>query len=150
MTEAQLDAIRKLKVEDGDVLMLPQDVSPSDINKFMDTLRELATPPERVMVIVGPLDKLSEADMNAAGWYRSAPCGAGLRALPPRPDLRRKGSRNKNSGPGFWSAFLTCFQGQRAFACAGAKISVLTAYRFLDRTTWSLTALRRRHAQHFT
>ncbi|WVM88868.1 hypothetical protein UMZ34_23620 [Halopseudomonas pachastrellae] len=70
MTEAQLDAIRKLKIEDGDVLMLPQDVSPSDINKFMDTLRELATPPERVMVIVGPLDKLSEADMNAAGWYR--------------------------------------------------------------------------------
>ncbi|WVM93470.1 hypothetical protein ULG90_05960 [Halopseudomonas pachastrellae] len=43
MTEAQLDAIRKLKIEDGDVLMLPQDVSPSDINKFMDTLRELAT-----------------------------------------------------------------------------------------------------------
>ena len=70
MTEAQLDAIRKLKIEDGDVLMLPQDVSPSDINQFMDTLRELATPPERVMVIVGPLYKLSEADMNAAGWYR--------------------------------------------------------------------------------
>ncbi|PBK04011.1 hypothetical protein CNQ84_11705 [Pseudomonas abyssi] len=70
MTETQLDAIRKLKIEDGDVLVLPQDVSPSDINQFMDTLRELVSPPQRVLVIGGPIDKLSEADMNAAGWYR--------------------------------------------------------------------------------
>ena len=70
MTEAQLDAIRKLKIEDGDVLVLPQDVSLSDINQFMDTLRELVLPPQRVLVIGGPINKLSEADMNAAGWYR--------------------------------------------------------------------------------
>ncbi|WP_321346612.1 hypothetical protein [Halopseudomonas oceani] len=70
MTKAQLDAIRKLQINDGDALVLPQDVDPSDINLLMETLRELVPPPQRVMVIVGPLDKLSEADMNAAGWYR--------------------------------------------------------------------------------
>jgi hypothetical protein len=70
MTETQLDAIRKLQINDGDILVLPQDLAPSDINQFMDTLREAVPPPQHVVVIVGPLDKLSEADMNAAGWYR--------------------------------------------------------------------------------
>lgn len=58
-----------LRAHRGDVLVLPAETSAEQVAAFKKALRTvLAGPP---MVVVGPVQVLDEATMNAAGWYRA-------------------------------------------------------------------------------
>ncbi|SMC24207.1 hypothetical protein SAMN02745857_01773 [Andreprevotia lacus DSM 23236] len=63
-------AVRKIDLQDGDVLQLGEGAfPPAELPRFIDQLRHVVGE-RRVMVIMGDVRQLSEADMNAAGWYR--------------------------------------------------------------------------------
>jgi len=63
------DQLRKLELHDGDVICLPADTLEEHIQQMSKTVRELH-PGMRLMYVLGDLQALDEAAMNAAGWYR--------------------------------------------------------------------------------
>lgn len=64
-----LEQIRKLELRDGDVLCLPADTLDEHIQQMSKAVRELH-PGKRLMYVLGDIQVLDEAAMNAAGWYR--------------------------------------------------------------------------------
>ncbi|MDN5515490.1 MAG: hypothetical protein L0G82_09660 [Pseudomonas sp.] len=62
--------LRKLDIRDGDlVLCLPAHTSPEQAQDFLHMLAELR-PGQRFAVVIGDIQTMDEAAMNAAGWYR--------------------------------------------------------------------------------
>lgn len=62
--------MRKLDLRDGDlVLCLPENTSPEQAQDFLHMLAELR-PGQRFAVVIGDIQAMDEAAMNAAGWYR--------------------------------------------------------------------------------
>lgn len=65
-----LDQLRRIDPQDGDVLVLPADFSPTLMREFHEALLFIK-PGIKCMVIRGDLNRLSVSEMNAAGWYRA-------------------------------------------------------------------------------
>lgn len=65
-----LDQIRRIDPQDGDVLVLPSDFPPDQVRAFAEALL-VAKPGIKCMVVHGDLRRLSVSDMNDAGWYRA-------------------------------------------------------------------------------
>ncbi|ERI52172.1 hypothetical protein N878_01195 [Pseudomonas sp. EGD-AK9] len=64
-----LEQLRKLELRDGDVLTLPADTGRECGAQFAEALQDLH-PDKRVLIVLGDVQSLDEAAMNAAGWYR--------------------------------------------------------------------------------
>lgn len=65
-----LDGVRKLKIQDGDLLAVPTDTDQDDMIKLVEMLRYLM-PGDNVIVVRGPMERIDEATMNLLGWYRT-------------------------------------------------------------------------------
>ncbi|WMN19833.1 hypothetical protein QL104_10600 [Pseudomonas piscis] len=65
-----LEAVHKLKVEDGDLVVVPASTSHEDMQQLGEAL-QFADPGSRVIVIRGPVERLDLAAMNKLGWYRA-------------------------------------------------------------------------------
>lgn len=65
----EMAALRKLEIRDGDVVCLPADTHPEQVQAFADAMGELRQG-TRMLFVMGDLQSLDEAAMNAAGWYR--------------------------------------------------------------------------------
>ena len=63
------EQIRKLELNDGDVICLPAEIGYECAQQFSDALPELH-PGKRILIVLGHVQALDEAAMNAAGWYR--------------------------------------------------------------------------------
>lgn len=62
--------LSKLELRDGDlVLCLPEQTSPEQARDFAHMMGELR-PGHRFAVVIGDIQAMDEAAMNAAGWYR--------------------------------------------------------------------------------
>lgn len=70
MSGFSLADVRKLQIQDGDVLILPEGADHSAVSALLDRLRELEPAPKNVTVACCQVERISEAQMNAAGWYR--------------------------------------------------------------------------------
>lgn len=66
MSNLNVDDLKKLVIQDGDILVVPESANYEEVRRLAESIRTA----KGVMVVCGPLDKLSEQDMNAAGWYR--------------------------------------------------------------------------------
>lgn len=65
-----IDQLRKLSPQDGDVFVVPESTDYQDAQDLAEALH-LAVPGVKCVVIRGDIKRLSTADMNAAGWYRA-------------------------------------------------------------------------------
>lgn len=70
MNQLKLEDVRKLQIQDGDVLLLPADVDRAAVQAFLKALGERDPAPQGVIVAIGPIETIPEVQMNAAGWYR--------------------------------------------------------------------------------
>ncbi|WP_053149967.1 hypothetical protein [Pseudomonas protegens] len=65
-----LEAVHKLRVEDGDVLIVPESAKAEDMELLAEAL-QFVDPGCRAIVIRGPLEHLDVGAMNKLGWYRA-------------------------------------------------------------------------------
>jgi hypothetical protein len=65
-----LEAVHKLRVEDGDVLVVPESAKAEDMELLAEAL-QFVDPGCRAIVIRGPLEHLDVSAMNKLGWYRA-------------------------------------------------------------------------------
>ncbi|WP_311968590.1 hypothetical protein [Pseudomonas baltica] len=65
-----IDAIRKLSPQDGDIFQLPEDAPQALAHELIEALT-IAKPGLRAVVIRGDIRRLDTGAMNAAGWYRA-------------------------------------------------------------------------------
>ncbi|WP_019411172.1 hypothetical protein [Pseudomonas psychrophila] len=65
-----LDEICALRVQDGDLLVVPYTTETEDMHDLIDALRHVQ-PDARVIIIRGPVEHLDVASMNQLGWYRA-------------------------------------------------------------------------------
>lgn len=61
--------LRKLELRDGDVLCLPADTLHEQICQLVEALGPVGLN-IRALIVLGDVQSLDEAAMNAAGWYR--------------------------------------------------------------------------------
>ncbi len=64
-----LEAVRKLEVQDGNLLVVPHATEHRDMERLGEALR-LIDPDLRVIIMRGPVEQLDAAAMNRLGWYR--------------------------------------------------------------------------------
>ncbi|MDF3935359.1 hypothetical protein [Pseudomonas citronellolis] len=65
-----LDQLRRLDVQDGDVLALPADFPQDDARALAEALH-LVKQGIRCLIVRGDLRRLDVAEMNRLGWYRA-------------------------------------------------------------------------------
>jgi len=65
-----LDAVRKLDVQDGNLLVVPANTEQGDMELLCEALAFM-TPGCRVVIIRGPVEHLDVGAMNKLGWYRA-------------------------------------------------------------------------------
>jgi hypothetical protein len=63
------EAVRKLKVEDGDLLVVPASTEHEDMQLLGEALQMMNGC--RAVIVRGPLQQLDTAAMNKLGWYRT-------------------------------------------------------------------------------
>lgn len=63
------DAVRKLKLEDGDLLVVPESIEQEDMRDLAEALL-LMIPGCKFVIVRGPLTQLDASSMNSLGWYR--------------------------------------------------------------------------------
>lgn len=64
------DAVQRLNVQDGDLLVVPPDSDQHDMELLINALYVLM-PGRKVIIIRGPVQQLDVGDMNKLGWYRA-------------------------------------------------------------------------------
>ncbi|WLI14431.1 MULTISPECIES: hypothetical protein [Pseudomonas] len=64
------DAVQRLNVQDGDLLVVPEDSDPHDMELLCDALH-IQMPGRKVIIIRGPVQQLEVDAMNKLGWYRA-------------------------------------------------------------------------------
>ncbi|WP_220816056.1 hypothetical protein [Pseudomonas paralcaligenes] len=64
-----LDKLKKISPRDGDLLITTAGVSEADARELMEAISQ-AVPGIRITVVSGPLELITEQEMNAAGWHR--------------------------------------------------------------------------------
>jgi hypothetical protein len=65
-----IDAVKRLNVQDGDLLVVPEDSDSHDMELLINALY-LLMPARNVIIIRGPVQQLDVGDMNKLGWYRA-------------------------------------------------------------------------------
>jgi hypothetical protein len=65
-----LEAVRKLDVEDGNLLVVPENTEQADMEQLCEALAYM-TPGCRVVIVRGPVELLDVGGMNKLGWYRA-------------------------------------------------------------------------------
>lgn len=65
-----LEEVRAMRVQDGDLLVVPEDTEPEGMQQLVTALRHIQ-PDAQVIVIRGPVGHLDIATMNQLGWYRA-------------------------------------------------------------------------------
>ncbi|MNP48104.1 hypothetical protein D3C76_1421980 [compost metagenome] len=65
-----IDAVKRLNVQDGDLLVVPEDSDQHDMELLINALYVLM-PGRKVIIIRGPVQQLDVGDMNKLGWYRA-------------------------------------------------------------------------------
>lgn len=65
-----LDAVQRLNVKDGDLLVVPANTDQHDMELLCDALYVLI-PGCKVVIIRGPVHQLDVDNMNKLGWYRA-------------------------------------------------------------------------------
>lgn len=65
-----IDAVKRLNVQDGDLLVVPPDSDQHDMELLINALYVLM-PGRKVIIIRGPVQQLDIGDMNKLGWYRA-------------------------------------------------------------------------------
>ncbi len=65
-----LSSVRKLRVQDGDLLVVPENTEAEGIQQLIEALRYLM-PDSKVIIVRGPVKQLDVGAMNQLGWYRA-------------------------------------------------------------------------------
>ena len=65
-----IDAVKRLNVQDGDLLVVPEDSDQHDMELLINALY-VQMPGRKVIIIRGPVQQLDVGDMNKLGWYRA-------------------------------------------------------------------------------
>ncbi|WP_460154985.1 hypothetical protein [Pseudomonas sp. S1_F04] len=65
-----LEAVRKLDVQDGNLLVVPENTEQADMELLCEALAYM-TPDCRVVIVRGPVELLDVGGMNKLGWYRA-------------------------------------------------------------------------------
>lgn len=65
-----LEAVRKLDVQDGALLVVPENTGQADMELLCEALAYM-TPGCRVVIVRGPVELMDVGDMNKLGWYRA-------------------------------------------------------------------------------
>lgn len=65
-----LEAVRKLDVEDGNLLVVPENTEQADMELLCEALAYM-TPGCRVVIVRGAVELLDVGGMNKLGWYRA-------------------------------------------------------------------------------
>lgn len=65
-----LEAVRKLDVQDGNLLVVPENTEQGDMELLCEALA-FVTPGCRVVIVRGPLELMDVGAMNKLGWYRA-------------------------------------------------------------------------------
>lgn len=63
------DALEKLRVQDGDVLVVPQSTGHDDMQLLAESIQIMNG--ARAVIVRGPIQQLDTAAMNQLGWYRA-------------------------------------------------------------------------------
>ncbi len=64
------DAVQRLNVLDGDLLVVPPDSDQQDMKLLCDALY-VQMPGRKVIIVRGPVQQLDVGAMNKLGWYRA-------------------------------------------------------------------------------
>lgn len=65
-----LEAVQRLNVLDGDLLVVPEDSDHQDMVQLRDALL-IQDPQRKVIIVRGPIQHMDIGDMNQLGWYRA-------------------------------------------------------------------------------
>lgn len=64
------DAVQRLNVQDGDLLVVPPNSDQHDMELLINALY-VQMPGRKVIIIRGPVQQLDVGAMNKLGWYRA-------------------------------------------------------------------------------
>ena len=65
-----IDAVKRLSVQDGDLLVVPASTEQEDMEVLAEALHFMI-PGCKVVIVRGPVQQLDVGDMNKLGWYRA-------------------------------------------------------------------------------
>ncbi|WP_017519568.1 hypothetical protein ACQCLI_07335 [Pseudomonas nitroreducens] len=65
-----LDQLRRIDPQDGDVLVLPDDFPQGDFHALAEAL-QVAKPGIKCLIVRGDVRRLDVSEMNRLGWYRA-------------------------------------------------------------------------------
>lgn len=63
------DALEKLQVQDGDLLVVPESTEQRDMELLAEAIQIMNA--ARAVIVRGPIKQLDTAAMNKLGWYRA-------------------------------------------------------------------------------
>lgn len=63
------EAIRKLQVQDGDLLVVPESTEQEDMQLLGEAIQLMSD--ARAVIVRGPIKQLDTGAMNKLGWYRA-------------------------------------------------------------------------------
>jgi hypothetical protein len=65
-----LEEVQRLNVQNGDLLVVPEDTEPHGMELLSEALQYLM-PGCKVIIVRGPVQQLDIDSMNKLGWYRA-------------------------------------------------------------------------------
>jgi hypothetical protein len=65
-----LEKVQRLNVQDGDLLVVPEDTETHGMELLSEALQYLM-PGCKVIIVRGPVQQLDVGSMNKLGWYRA-------------------------------------------------------------------------------
>jgi hypothetical protein len=65
-----LEAVRKLDVQDGNLLVVPENADQEDMRLLLEALNRMKSG-RQVIIVRGPVELIDVGDMNKLGWYRA-------------------------------------------------------------------------------
>ncbi len=63
------EAVQKLRVQDGDLLVVPESTEQDDMQVLAEAIQLMNG--ARAVIVRGPIKQLDSAAMNKLGWYRA-------------------------------------------------------------------------------
>ena len=63
------EALQKLRVQDGDLLVVPESTEQDDMQVLAEAIQLMNG--ARAVIVRGPIKQLDSAAMNKLGWYRA-------------------------------------------------------------------------------
>ncbi|VVO03090.1 hypothetical protein PS834_02824 [Pseudomonas fluorescens] len=63
------EAVQKLRVQDGDLLVVPESTEQEDMQVLAEAIQLMSG--ARAVIVRGPIKQLDTEAMNKLGWYRA-------------------------------------------------------------------------------